>query len=214
VLSLTALVFIIAIALCFFLFGLLRLGPFAGLALFFIFPVLFFFAMLIVPLSVVFGIWCIKKRADRYTAVQKLIRTCLLIAVLLLSLSYPFWCARLPVYGVRVCVAITGGVDELQNWAVHILDMPIEEVYDKEEAKHGTYIIRRELYSPQMRKISQGEVYIISYENEEPYLNIVLAGGFFPGWGIRVGRPDFRPPYSGSIWYSKWADGVYGFACH
>jgi hypothetical protein len=111
-------------------------------------------------------------------------------------------------------VEITGGVEELQKWAVHILDMPIYEVIDKEAAKHDRYIVRKELYSSQMRKISPGWVSIITYENEEPYLNIPLAGGFFPGWGIRMGRPGFRPPYSESVWFFQWADGVYGFACH
>ena len=212
VLLLIALVLIIAVALCFFLLGL-RLNPVAGLA-FWGLPLFFFFSMLIVPLSFIFGTWSIVKQRNRYTTLQRIIRKCLLIMILLLSLSYPIWYNRLPLYGVRVCVETTGGVDELQKWAVHILDMPVAEVIDEETAKHDMHIVREDLYSPQMRKISPGMVYIITYENEEPYLNIPLAGGFLPGWGIRVGRPGFYPQEIEGGLLFRWADGVYGFACY
>lgn len=212
VLSLIALVLIIAVALCFFLLGL-RLGPLAGLA-FWGLPLFFFFSMLIVPLSLVFGTWSIVKKRNRYTTLQRMIRKCLLITILLLSLSYPIWYNRLPLYGVRVCVEVTGGVDELQKWAVRILDMPVDEVIDEEAAKHDMYIVRKDLYSPQMRKISTGTVYIITHENGGPYLNIPLAGGFFPGWGIRVGRPGFCPQEIEGGLLFRWADGVYGFSCY
>jgi hypothetical protein len=210
--SLIALALIFMVALCFFLFGL-DLESLAGLV-FWGFPLVFFFSMLLVPLSLVFGTWSIVKKRNQYTTLQRFTRKCLLITILLLSLSYPIWCICLPVYGVRVHVEITGGVDELQKWSVRILDMPIDEVIDKEAVKDNMYIVRKELYSPQMRKISPGWVIIITHENEEPYLNIPLAGGFFPGWGIRMGRPGFRPPYSESVRFFQWADGIYGYACH
>jgi hypothetical protein len=212
IISLIALTWICIVALCLFLLGL-NPKPIAGLV-FWGFPLMFFFSMLTVPFSLVLGIWSLVKQNVRYKIMQKTIRKFLLIMILLLSLSYPIWSCYLPVYGVRVRVEITGGVDELQKWAIHILDMPIDEVYDKEAAKNGVHIIRKELYSPQMLKISPGWVNIITYENEEPFLNILLAGGFLPGWGIRVGHPSFRPPYSDGVRYFQWSNGVYGFFCN
>lgn len=212
VLSLTALTLILIVALCFFVLGI-GLNPAAQLA-FITLPMAFAPSMLIVPASLLFGTWQIVNHRERYSSRQKALRKYLLITILLLSIFYPFWCTCLPVYGIRFGVTLTGGVDELQSWAVHILDMPLDEVVDEEAAKHDHYIVRTDLYSEQMRTISPIQVSIIISEDEEPYLNIPLAGGFFPGWGIRVGRPGFRLKDREGIWVSRWADGVYGFSCH
>jgi hypothetical protein len=59
--------------------------------------------------------------------------------------------------------------------------------------------------------LGQSMVILIEPEGEEPYLQIPLAGGFVPGWGIKVGRPTFRPKDDSSIKVYCWKEGVYGF---
>jgi len=147
-----------------------------------------------------------------YSKRDSRIRAGLAAVILLRVLCHPTVMQYAPLLGVRLKVATTGGVDELQKWAVKILDMPIEEVVDEEYIKSELFIVKKNLYSEQVRQIATMWVSIGESDDGERSLNFPLAGGFVPGWSIRVGRPGFRGDIDSDALVQRWGDGVYGFS--
>ncbi|MHC4365759.1 MAG: hypothetical protein ACYSTJ_09855, partial [Planctomycetota bacterium] len=70
----------------------------------------------------------------------------------------------------------------------------------------------KELYSEQVRRIATIEASIVESDDGERYINFPLAGGFVPGWSIRVGKPGFRGDTYGEALVQRWGNGVYGFS--
>ena len=173
-------------------------------------PVTFLFGVILVPITLIFLVIRMYKYWDRYSKRGKYLRIFFSIAIPFFIICYPINMKYLPVYGIRLRVATTGGVDELQSWAVNLLEKPREQILAEDD--HETKLIKRELYSEQIRQISPPVVYLNETENGEPFLHIPLAGGFFSGWGIKIGRPTFQAEEYGSMYLQKWKDGVYGFS--
>jgi hypothetical protein len=149
-----------------------------------------------------------------YSKRDRLMRAGLAVVILLRVLCHPTIMQHAPLLGVRLKVATTGGVDELQKWAVKILDMPIEEVVSEEDLARDFLRVKKDLYSEQVRQIATMWVFIGESDDGERSLNFPLAGGFVPGWSIRVGRPGFRgdSDSDSDALVQRWGDGVYGFS--
>lgn len=200
-------VIIIAHDLC-----LLVLGYGLGYGEFVALPLLFLVGITMVPVSVVMLVRGLRRSRPRYNKGGVVLRALLVIAILLRVLGHSLLITYIPLSGVRLKVATTGGVDQLQKWAVKILDMPIEEVVPEEDLARDFLRVKNELYSEQVRRIATMWTSIGESDDGERYINFPLAGGFVPGWGIRVGKPGFRGDTDGEALVQRWGDGVYGFS--
>jgi len=110
----------------------------------------------------------------------------------------------------RARVAMTGGQDQLQAWAVEVLGKPREQM----EQDGLSWVVPREQWSEQVRRLKpkarlvridppskgQGDVVRLGY-----------GGGFFH-WYIVVGPPGSVPQRDSidEVWY-RWGDGIYGW---
>jgi len=110
---------------------------------------------------------------------------------------------------MRLAVALTGGQDELQAWAISVLDAPHGSL---EQAEQGS--VPERIWSKQVRRLKPGRVWIERvFDNDGEAVVFGYGGGFFH-WYIVVGRPGSRPdpklndPNSDNFWY-RWADGIY-----
>jgi hypothetical protein len=205
--GLATVVIIIAHDLC-----LLVLGYGSGYGEFVALPLLFLVGIFMVAVSVIMLARGLRRSRLRYSKVGVVMRALLLIAILLRVLYHPTVTRYMPLVGVRLKVQTTGGVGELQKWAIMILDMPIEEVVPEEDLARDFLRVKKELYSEQVRQIATMFAYIGESDDGEKYINFPLAGGFFNGWGIRVGKPGFREDTNGEALVQRWGDGVYGFS--
>ena len=199
-----AIVVVLLLYLCFLLLG------YGSNIAFLCMPLIFLSAIVLVITAVIQLIVRMHKYWDMYSVGGIILRIFFLIVLLLLTVFYPKGASYLPVLGIRFHVEATGGLDELQEWAIGILDQPEEVVLkgDPNQIKR----IKPELYSEQVQKLSPGMVILIQDDSNEPYLQIAKGGGFVPVWGIKIGRPTFEAYGRRSMRLFKWKDGVYGFS--
>ncbi|MBP7053293.1 MAG: hypothetical protein KBE65_19975 [Phycisphaerae bacterium] len=107
----------------------------------------------------------------------------------------------------RLFVALTGGRDELQAWAVALLDSP-RDPNDFDDR------VPEERWSPQVRRLRPKAVDIQSvFENGTDGVRLAYGSGFFHWW-IVIGRPGSRPDPrhndpNGFDYWLRWGDGVY-----
>jgi hypothetical protein len=178
------------------------------------FVVLIFFGLiLIVPVAAVYLLVAMAVYWKTFTAKQKLIRMALflsLLLIVLLHLRSPLFliCSPLTDWGIRLRVAISGGVDNLQTWAIEILEKPADEVG---ESELSIYRIKKEAMSKQVRGFNASYVYIVpGYQGREPHVRIIWGGGFHH-WGIFVGPRGFHAESDQGQRIYRWCDGVYGY---
>lgn len=108
-------------------------------------------------------------------------------------------------------VAMTGGRDQLQAWAVEVLAKPREQM---QEDGSG-WLVPREEWSEQVRHLGGGVRIDPLLEGGRNAVRLCYGGGFFH-WYIVVGPPGSAPdpnlvkerPFD--AWY-RWGDGVYGW---
>jgi hypothetical protein len=98
----------------------------------------------------------------------RVLRGLLLIFLLLVGAFYAFSPGFMMSYlptdlGMRLKVSVTGGVDELQKWAVDILESPQEEVVETE----STTSIKKQLYSEQVKRLCRRYVYLSTDGGDE-----------------------------------------------
>lgn len=204
ILSSVAIVVVLLLYLCFLLMGYGSNTPFLCL------PLIFLSAIGLVIAAVIQLIVRLHKYWDRYSIGGIILRIFFLVVLLLLTVFYPKGASYLPVLGIRLHVEATGGLDELQEWAIGILDQPEEAVLEGDP--NHIKLIKPELYSEQLQKLSPQMVILLEDDGNEPYLQIPEGGGFMPGWGIKIGRPIFQAEEDDSIHLFKWKEGVYGFS--
>ncbi len=110
----------------------------------------------------------------------------------------------------RLAVAVTGGQDELQAWALGLLGKPPEGI----EGDGGYGRVPKVYWSKQVHRLRPNSVTIAEvFENRQRGVCLNYAGGFFH-WTIVAGplysRPDpaLADPNSDNSWF-YWADGLY-----
>jgi hypothetical protein len=111
----------------------------------------------------------------------------------------------------RALVALTGGQDRLQSWAVEILAKP----RDRMQEDGSGWRVPREEWSRQVQRLGGGVRIDPLLEDERCAVCLCYGGGFFH-WYIVVGPPGSVPdpklverrPYD--AWY-RWGDGIYGW---
>jgi hypothetical protein len=204
IVSCVAVVVLLLLYLCILLMG------YGSNTAFLCMPLIFLSSIGLVIAAVIQLIVRMYKYWVRYSVGGIILRTFFLIVLLSLTVSYPKGARYLPVLGIRLHVEATGGLDELQEWAIGILDQP-EEVVLKGDPNHIKRI-KPELYSEQVRKLSPGTVILIQDDGNEPCLQIAKGGGFVSIWGIKVGRPTYEVYGRRSMRLYKWRNGVYGFS--
>jgi len=112
---------------------------------------------------------------------------------------------------MRLAVAFTGGKDDLQAWAVALLDGPRDAL-----TLNGSeqWSVPPKCWSKQVRRLKPHGVRIEPmFENGQEGVILPYGGGFLH-WQIVVGPPDSRPdrnptgPPRDNFWF-RWADGIY-----
>lgn len=149
----------------------------------------------------------IKKDLYKNTKANKIFRIFMSVIILNLAIVNIFFQRDLLVFGIRLRVAYTGGIEELQNWATSILEKPESElmVYFKENG-----MIRKEYISILSGQVRQLGVVELSKDNKgDRYFRIIMAGGFLSGWGIIVGEQSFNGDFNNKEYAIYWKDGVY-----
>ena len=170
-----------------------------------------FGGLVISPIALIYMIvTLIRKRAQ--VTVGKVIAR-FILAVILISASYFFLFAqgtlRIESLTMRTRVALTGGIDQLQDWAVEILEKPFEEVVTD---PNGIFPwLKKELYSKQLKDINPVLVLVIS-KPEKKYVIIRLMGGGFieSDSGVIVASPSAKVETDRAR-LIKWRDGVYAY---
>jgi len=178
------------------------------------FPCLLILLMLVSLLMGGIAVFCgLFLKANRQgTRLWKHIGVLLTILVLSFLLTVgPGNYIRLLDLRARLTVALTGGQEELQAWAVALLDEPRDPNSPDVWRERG---VPRERWSKQVRRLRPGAVQIEpAFENGGEAVALCYGGGFFH-WYIVVGRSGSRPdpscnqPNSDIFWY-HWADGIY-----
>jgi len=143
---------------------------------------------------------------------QRIFRTVLILSLVLISLIFilspgflmNFWLTDI---GMRLKIASTGGAEQLQAWAVDILEKPQNEVVDGDSMSR----IKEEALSKQVRRLYPAYVFVASTSEENgPHIRIIWGGGFHH-WGILVGPPTFHTVSNEGQCVYRWRDGVYGY---
>lgn len=97
-----------------------------------------------------------------------------------------------------------GGMDQLQAWAVEILQKP--EI--KKSARHTD--IDSNMKSDQVHQL-KGDVFVRPEFSETlSHVDITYGGGFHH-WGIVIGPRTFTPQKDEHYHYIYWQDGIYGY---
>ncbi len=109
-------------------------------------------------------------------------------------------------YRTSLVLALTGGQDELQSWAVEVLAQPREQTEDY----MSSYPVDRKDWPRQVRWLRPSTVSI------EPLFNDrqkgILLDYHIPheALGIVIGPPDAVPPADDRLWHwRRFADGLY-----
>lgn len=106
--------------------------------------------------------------------------------------------------GMRASVMLSGGMDNLQQWAQEVVQKPSEQITDK---KHDT--LKPEVMSKQARRLAVQYVSIYD-ENGIKYVSFTYGSGFHH-WGFRVGPPELRLESDERQQIYKWQPGIYGY---
>ena len=173
---------------------------------------------LVLPLGAIAAVvGLFQKRNHRQPRLWQNVATLATIVGLLYLLTFgpgnPFGLLNLRMRGL---VALTGGQEELQSWAVDLLTQPrdsmdvVLSVGDKPEK----WAVQEEYWSKQIRQLRPKRVIIERlFEGDKEGVCLRYGGGFLH-WYVIVGPPgsipdpklDEDPP--DSFWL-RWRDGVY-----
>jgi len=177
------------------------------------FPLVVLACLLVVPAAVIYLGLVLLIYWRKLKTKQRKVRGVLLAALLLVILLY-FSSSLLLVYspladwGVRLRIARSGGVDRLQNWALSIMEKPVDQVVEEGSTINS---IKKDVMSRQVRSLRASYVCIVpENENEQAHISIIWGGGFHH-WGIFIGWPDFRMENNRLQRVYRWKDGVYGY---
>ena len=117
---------------------------------------------------------------------------------------------------MRGLVALTGGQDALQSWAVDVLAKPRDrmEGLDWSDQVAFKWAVPREHWSKQVRRLDPKHVRIERlFQNDQEGVRLMYGGGFLH-WYIVLGPPGsvpdpkFEENLAENDWF-RWSDGVY-----
>jgi len=120
------------------------------------------------PVALIAILLTVNRKMEQMKRRERVLRGILLICLLLVGAFYAFSPGFMMSYlptdlGMRLKVSVTGGVDELQKWAVDILESPQEEVVETESRTS----IKKELYSEQVKRLGRQYVFIPAGGDDE-----------------------------------------------
>jgi hypothetical protein len=140
---------------------------------------------------------------------SRIIRFALLIAVALPIFLVPQLLAPVDfeMLGLQAKVAVTGGTDNLQKWAVTTIAKASQEVNDINDL-NGKAVDRR-LWSEQVRKLNPVSVSYCISNTGVPFINITLGISWGPR-GISVGPPILQFGDANNPYPYEFYPGVYG----
>ncbi len=170
-----------------------------------------FGGLVISPIALIYMIVTLIRKRSQVTAGKVIAR--FVLAVILISVSYFFLFAqgtlRIESLTMRIRIALTGELDQLQNWAVEILEKPFEEVVVDPNGNFPR--LKKELYSKQLKDINPVHVWVIS-GLEKKYVIIRLMGGGFieSDSGVIVASPSAKVETDRAR-LIKWRDGIYAY---
>jgi hypothetical protein len=111
---------------------------------------------------------------------------------------------------LRGLVALTGGEDKLQSWAMEVLAQADKSIDEHDSNWH----VPREDWSGQVHWLKPKQVNVQQdFQDDMKLVYLCYGGGFFH-WNIVIGPPAFvresKPdgPLSDRTWI-RWRDGVY-----
>lgn len=171
-------------------------------------------AVVLVPSAVLFMLVRTALQWRKLKAKQLILRTSLTLSLIVISLYFIFSPGFIMNFlltdiGMRLKTASTGGVDQLQAWAVDILQRPQDEIVEDDSL--GS--IKKEMLSKQVQSVSGrgGNIYVASKTKwKGSHIRIIWGSGFHH-WGILVGPPTFRTSSNDWQCVYRWRDGVYGY---
>jgi hypothetical protein len=136
----------------------------------------------------------------------------LIFALLLISLFFILSPGFLLSYlltdiGMRLGTAVTGGSDNLQAWAVEILQKPQEEVVENGSMNY----LKTQFFSKQVHRFETKRVYVVPKRQDEQSHIAIIWGSGFHHWGILVGPRTFHTVSNDHQHVYRWRDGVYGY---
>jgi hypothetical protein len=181
-----------------------------GFGVGFIFDVSLAIAML-VPLAVILMLVRIAWRWKNLKTKQRIYRIALILSLILISLFFFFSPGFIMNFlltdiGMRLKTASTGGAEQLQAWAIDILEKPQNEIVEDDSSGR----IKEEMLSKQVQLFRSRPIYISSRAgDEEAHIRIIWGSGFHH-WGILVGPPTFQTTSDDRQCVYRWRDGVYG----
>lgn len=182
-----------------------------GFGVGFIFDVSMSIAML-VPLAVFLMLVRTAWRWKNLKTKQRIFRIALTLSLILISLYFilnPGFLMNflLTDIGMRLKTASTGGAEQLQAWAIDILEKTKDEIVGDDSLGR----VKKDFLSKQVQHFSKGGIYIASSSgDEEAHIRIIWGSGFHH-WGILVGPPTFQTTSDDRQCVYRWRDGVYGY---
>lgn len=117
---------------------------------------------------------------------------------------------RIQSTAMRTYVAMTGGVKQLQGWAMSILEMEPEDAFHDPESK-TSMLLKEDAYSEQVKKMRPAHVFM-RYRNGSKYLVIRIVGGGFIESDIGIvvySEPNLADTSNATL--IKWSEGVYAY---
>lgn len=167
--------------------------------------------LVLVPLAVFFMLVRTALRWKKLKFKQRIFRIALTLSLILISLYFIFSPGFMMNFlltdiGMRLKTASTGGAEQLQVWAVDILEKPRDEIVGNDSLGR----IKKDFLSKQVQRFSSRNIYIASGAEDEQHIRIIWGGGFHH-WGILVGSPTFQTTSDDRQCVYRWRDGVYGY---
>ena len=115
----------------------------------------------------------------------------------------------------RMRVAVTGGQEGLQSWALELMAKPRDQLEAYEESGVDAYewTVPKQHWSEQVRRLRPSRVRIErSFGNDREIVRLMYGGGFLH-WSIGVGQPKaigdlaVEQKAADCVWF-RWNDGI------
>ena len=115
----------------------------------------------------------------------------------------------------RMRVAMTGGQEELQSWALELMAKPRDQIetYDEPDAVAYEWTVPKRHWSKQVRRLNPKRIRIErSFKNGQEIVCLLYGGGFLH-WSIGVGQPKaiddlaVEMKAADRVWF-RWSDGI------
>jgi len=115
----------------------------------------------------------------------------------------------------RMRVAVTGGQEELQSWALELMAKPRDQIEVSAWSDKGAYewTVQKQHWSRQVRRLNPKRIRIERPLGNDREIVHLLYGGGFLHWSIGVGQPKaiddlaVEVKAADCVWF-RWSDGT------